>query len=196
MPHPLEDLNTLRTLIRQVYEGHEKRILPAGQNTQAAVLIPLFLKEKKIHVLFTKRTETVRTHKGQIAFPGGARDAEDNDLQYTALRETEEEIGIPGNTVEILAETSPMVTPTQFHVTPFIGIVPYPFDWKINPYETESIIEIPLSHLLDERHHRKGFRMWQDRTYEIHYFDYQEHTVWGVTGFIVYEFLEKLRPHL
>ena len=196
MPHPLEDIDTLRVLIRRAYDKQKKRVLPTAQTTQAAVLIPLFLKDQKIHILLTKRTESVRTHKGQIAFPGGARDADDTDLQSTALRETEEEIGIPCTSVEVLAETNPMVTPTQFHVTPFIGIVPYPFEWKINPHETESIIEIPLSYLLDERHHRKGYRMWQDRTYEIHYYDYQEQTVWGVTGFILYEFLEILRPHL
>ena len=132
MPHPLEDIDTLRVLIRSAYDGQKKRVLPTAQTTQAAVLIPLFLKDQKIHILLTKRTESVRTHKGQIAFPGGARDADDPDLQSTALRETEEEIGIPFTSVEILAETNPMVTPTQFHVTPFIGIVPYPFELKIN----------------------------------------------------------------
>ena len=192
----MPDINNLaecKSLIRTIYEQHNKRRIELGSQTPAAVLVPLFEKNRQVNILFAKRTQTVRHHKGQISFPGGALDPGDRDLSRAALRETEEEIGIRQESVEIIAELDDMFTPTNFRVTPFAGIIPYPYTYELNPYETEEIIEIPLMHLLDNRHHRLGYRRFMNRTIEVHYYDYKDHTVWGVTGHILYELLEKIR---
>jgi 8-oxo-dGTP pyrophosphatase MutT (NUDIX family) len=178
--------------IEAIGRQHPKHALPLESFTAAAVLIPVFLKNGEPHLLFTKRTSTVRHHKGQISFPGGAMDPDDESLTATALRETHEEIGVKPADVKLLAELDDMITPTLFRVTPFVGIIPYPYGFEINADETEELIEVPWTHLSDPSHHRVGTKTFANRTYEIHYYDYQHHTIWGVTGHIVHGLLEKL----
>ena len=106
----MPDINNLaecKSLIRTIYEQHNKRRIELGSQTPAAVLVPLFEKNRQVNILFAKRTQTVRHHKGQISFPGGALDPGDRDLSRAALRETEEEIGIRQESVEIIAELEP-----------------------------------------------------------------------------------------
>ncbi|MBL7994584.1 CoA pyrophosphatase [bacterium] len=194
--YDLNNLDVCRNLIRSIYDKHDKRRIETGSQIPASVLIPFFEKDGQTFILFAKRTQTVRHHKGQISFPGGALDGIDKDLLHAALRETEEEIGIKKDNVDVIAELDDMVTPTNFHVTPFVGIIPYPYEFNLNPHETAELIEIPLSHLLNNQYHRLGYRRFLNRTYEIHYYDYKEHTVWGVTGLILFELLEKLRTAL
>jgi 8-oxo-dGTP pyrophosphatase MutT (NUDIX family) len=179
--------------IEAIGRQHPKRALPLESFTAAAVLIPVFLKNGEPHLLFTKRTSTVRHHKGQISFPGGAMDPGDGSLAATALRETHEEIGVKPADVKLLAELDDMITPTLYRVTPFVGIIPYPYGFEINADETEELIEVPWTHLNDPTHHRVGTKTFANRTYEIHYYDYQHHTIWGVTGHIVRGLLEKLK---
>lgn len=185
-----------REAIEKSYRETPKRRLPLANLTAAAVLVPFFVKNDETHLLFVKRTHTVRHHKGQIAFPGGVRDDTDTDLLDTALRETHEEIGIRRKDITPLAEMDDMITPTNYRVTPFAGSIPYPYELNINPQETDEVISIPLSHLLDSRNHRLGYRRWLDKTYEVHYYDYEQHCVWGVTGWMVHELLERLRSTL
>lgn len=183
-----------RESIRSAYRGRTRKTLPLNDLTAAAVLIPLFEKEDEIFLLLARRTEMVRTHKGQIAFPGGAQDVSDRDLAQTALRETEEEIGIPASEIRILGELDDYPTPTKFRITPYVGTIPYPYAATLNRDETEAIIEFPLGHLMRPQNHRKGFRRHGERTYDIHFFDYGEHTVWGATGLILYDLLDVIRP--
>jgi 8-oxo-dGTP pyrophosphatase MutT (NUDIX family) len=196
MPELLKSLSFYKDLIRANYRDHAKRKMDLPGFTPSAVLVPLFEKNGRAYLLFIKRSLTVTHHKGQISFPGGARDASDKSLLDTALRETEEEIGVGPPAVEIIAELDDMVTPTHFTVTPFAGIIPYPYDFKIDPQETSEVIEIPLQHLLNDAHHRLGYRRFMNKTHEVHYYDYESHTVWGVTGFILNEFLRKIKPGL
>lgn len=179
--------------IRKAFLDHAHVRMPVGDLTPAAVLVPIYEKEGRSHILFAQRTLTVRHHKGQISFPGGARDGTDHTLLETALRETEEEIGVRPADVEILAELDDMVTPTGYHVNPYVGSIPYPYDFRINAAETAALIEVPLDHLMIESHHRLGFRRFQDRIYEVHYYTYQAHTIWGVTGHILHGLLQALR---
>ncbi len=121
----------------------------AGPARPAAVLIPLFVREKALWTLFTKRTDTVEHHKGQISFPGGTKDATDANLWETAIRETEEEIGVPRAGVKILGALPKLVTVTDFEISPFVGAIPYPTQFAPHAGEVESIIEVPVSYLLD-----------------------------------------------
>lgn len=180
------------TRIETIGRRHAKHTLPLESFTAAAVLVPVFVKEGEPHLLFTKRTSTVRHHKGQISFPGGAMDPDDGSLAATALRETHEEIGVDPAHVRLLAELDDMVTPTLFRVTPFVGTIPYPYGFQINADETDELIEVPWSHLSDPSHHRVGTKTFAGRTYEVHYYDYLHHTIWGVTGHIVRGMLMKM----
>ncbi len=121
-----------------------------GPTRPAAVLIPLLQDNGQWRLLFTKRTERVEHHKGQVSFPGGARDPGDSDMLATALRETEEEIGVAPDDVEILGALPPLVTITNFLVYPFVGLIPYPYPFRPNSFEVAGIIETPLDQLVAE----------------------------------------------
>jgi 8-oxo-dGTP pyrophosphatase MutT (NUDIX family) len=189
----MPNLQFYKDLIYSVYQNHSKRRIDFPGFVPSAVLIPLFEKQNEPHILFIKRSLTVRHHKGQISFPGGACDASDRDLLDTALRETDEEIGVSPSSVEMIAELDDIVTPTNFRVTPFAGIIPFPYAFKIDPQETSELIEIPLAHLLNDSHHRLGYRRVFNQTHEVHYYDYKDYTVWGVTGLILHELFQKMK---
>ncbi len=189
----MNNFDNVLSIISEAYSQKPKLKIPNENLRPSAVLVPIFEKNSEPYLLLTKRTEQVSTHKGQIAFPGGAYDSEDYHLQTTAIRETEEEIGLPPDHIQIIAELDDTITPTQFHITPFAGKIEYPETWKINEYEIAELIEVPLSHLLDNRNHRTGFREFQTKIYEIHFYDFNDHVIWGVTGLILFQFLEKIR---
>jgi len=156
---------------------------------KAAVIIPLFYKENEPFLLFTKRTEKVEHHKGQISFPGGAREKGDRDLQVTAVRETWEEMGIRPEDLTVIGRTDNFLTNTHFMVTPFVAHFPHPYPYKINKDEIEQILEVPLQHLMQPEIFRveKWFRngiMW-----DIHYYQFNGQVIWGVTGFLLSNFL-------
>lgn len=156
---------------------------------KAAVLIPIFFKEGQAHILFTKRTDKVQHHKGQISFPGGMHDKNDQNLLKTALRETWEEMGIRSDDIHILGSTDKFLTNTNFMVTPFVGYFSYPYDYNINQDEISEVIEIPLQQLLDpkifeiKRWKRNGI-IW-----DVHFYHFNSDPIWGVTGFLLSNFL-------
>ena len=155
----------------------------------AAVIIPLFFKKGESYLLFTKRTNEVEHHKGQISFPGGMHDAEDEDLKQTALRETWEEMGIKAEDLTILGRTDDFLTNTNFMVRPFVAYFPHPYPYKVNTAEIAKVIEVPLRHLLNskifrvEKWKRKGI-LW-----DVLFYDYFGENIWGVTGFLLSNFL-------
>jgi 8-oxo-dGTP pyrophosphatase MutT (NUDIX family) len=156
---------------------------------KAAVAIPVFFKDGAAHMLFTKRTDTVEHHKGQISFPGGMHDCGDDDLEQTALRETWEEMGIKPDDLSVLGRTDNFLTNTNFMVTPFVTSFPYPYDYKINPDEIVSILEVPVQHLLNDKIFK--IKKWERDGYlwDVHFYDYFGENIWGVTGFLLSNFL-------
>lgn len=159
----------------------------------AAVLIPLYVREKALWTLFTKRTDLVEHHKGQISFPGGGADAADANLWETAVRETEEEIGVPRSTVRILGALPRLVTVTEFEVAPFVGAIPYPFVFAPHPGEVESIIEVPLSYLLDPMVVEERPVKWKGQDVLTLVYHYKGHAIWGATARILADFLTVMR---
>jgi 8-oxo-dGTP pyrophosphatase MutT (NUDIX family) len=155
----------------------------------AAVIIPLFYKDKQPCILFTKRTDKVEHHKGQISFPGGAHETNDQHLQETALRETWEEMGIRPEDMTVIGRTDNFLTNTHFMVTPFVAHFSYPYAYLINKDEIEDIIEVPLRHLMKP----ETFRMekWEKESiiWDIHYYHFDKEVIWGVTGFLLTNFL-------
>ncbi len=183
----------MKERIRRILSQREKQnIVGTGAPlAPAAVILPLYHKEGEYHILFTKRTEKVEHHKGQISFPGGARHEEDRSLEDTALRETFEEIGVHPEDVEILGELDNMRTvSSSFLITPFVAVIPYPYEFTVNTDEIEELLEVPIAALLDEKNYREEFQIYQGITYWGSVYEYRGKVIWGATARILKQFLD------
>lgn len=148
----------------------------------AAVLIPLVHREGGTTVLLTQRTDDMPSHAGQIAFPGGRQQAEDADAVATALRETEEEVGLTRAFVEVIGPVDLYRTGTGYEITPIVGIVTPGFITRADPREVADVFEVPLAHFLDERNHRIDSRVWRGRERRYYAMPYGERYIWGATA--------------
>lgn len=148
----------------------------------AAVLVPLVRRESGITVLLTQRTEDMPSHAGQIAFPGGRKQAEDADAKDTALRETEEEVGISRSFVQVVGEVDHYRTGTGYEIAPVVGIVTPGFTIHADPREVADVFEVPLSHFLDAQNHRIDSRVWQGRERRYYAMPYGDRYIWGATA--------------
>ncbi len=158
---------------------------------EACVLIPIFKKEEKIHLLFTKRSNHVEHHKNQISFPGGGVDDTDVSLEDTALREAYEEIGLKREDVEILGRLDDTITyASGYIVHPFVGLIPYPYDFRINKREVDKIISVPLSFLFQEGLPKVRSIYHDGKLYNSLAFEYNGEIIWGATARIMQNFLE------
>ena len=180
----------LKSRIRQVLTERQKVRVGIEGHTEAAVLLPIYKGPQEHHILFTKRTEALEKHKGQISFPGGVRHEEDGSLLDTALRESCEEIGLKPGDVEILGELDEIRTPTTlYHITPFVGMIPHPYEFKINRSEVEEIIEVPVSVLRDPRNYWEETRIYAGKSWPISHYRYGDRVIWGATARILKDFL-------
>lgn len=161
----------------------------------AGVLLPLFRKNDETHILLTKRTDKVDQHKGQISFPGGAFSVEDMDCLTTALRETEEEIGIEMDLIEVLGELDQVVTMTDFRICPYVGIIPYPYPFKLSPFEVDRLIELPLDYLLEHAEVKETTFTLQGKPFVNLVLDYQGDIIWGATARILKNFMDILMEY-
>jgi 8-oxo-dGTP pyrophosphatase MutT (NUDIX family) len=157
------------------------------------VLVPIIDRPDGLSVLFTLRTSHLKKHSGQVSFPGGRAEAGDASAEFTALRESEEEIGLKSDKVEVLARLPDYFTRnTGYRVTPVIGLLTPPFELAPDPNEVEDIFEVPLDFLLDPRNHRRATREFNGRTVEFWEMPYRDRYIWGATaGMVVnlYRFL-------
>jgi 8-oxo-dGTP pyrophosphatase MutT (NUDIX family) len=165
----------------------------AGGSTEAAVLVPLYFDRGDLHAVFTKRREDLSRHAGEISFPGGRRDFPDEDLQVTALREAEEEIGLVRDDVEIVGALPPTGTfVTGFRIHPFVGRIKAGHVWRVEPREVEAVLELSLSDLV------RGFEMQRlirkGVPFKTPTFTVGDHLVWGATARILNELLDRLGP--
>jgi len=179
--------------IKKTLASRTKNYLPDQRLRRAAVLIPLFKKNGEYHILLTKRTEKVKHHKGQISFPGGRQDQKDPNLLATALREAEEEMGIAPKDVELLGELDDFCTAsTDFCISPFVALIPYPYPFRVNPHEIAEVIEAPLSALRRESQMRQEIFLSEGEPFLVYFYQYQGYTIWGATARILKEFLDIL----
>jgi 8-oxo-dGTP pyrophosphatase MutT (NUDIX family) len=158
----------------------------------AAVLVPLFVQEEELRVLFTQRTLMVKDHRGQIAFPGGVRDPEDPNLLTTALRETFEEIGLAPQAVEILGSLAGVTTITGYHIHPFVGQIPHPYDFRPSPQEVERLLALPIMDFYPTERWSSGPYVFQGRTTRVCYWQNGAEVVWGATARILLNLLAHL----
>lgn len=172
--------------------GRQRQVLNEPSLKPAAVLMPLLVRDRREHLILTRRTETVRHHKGQIAFPGGHQDPGE-DLLATALRETYEEIGVSPKDVQVIGAIDDIATITNFRVTPFLGTIPYPYDFTLEKREIAELLLVPVEALLDENNITKNLISGRDGTsFEVYYFDWEGTVIWGATGRIVAQLLNLL----
>lgn len=186
MPSELaHDPVAFKETLRRILIGRVRRREDDPALTCAAVLVPMLFRDGEWHVVVTQRTQHVEHHKGQISFPGGACEDQDVDLEATALRETFEEIGIPPDSVEILGVLDDFRTITSFVVTPFVAVVPASLDYRVEACEVESVLEVPLSFLLDPKSSRVEPREHEGRLYQVLFWDLGSYTIWGATAQIL-----------
>jgi len=154
----------------------------AGKVTKAAVLIPLLLKEDGLSVLLTQRTNHLRDHAGQISFPGGRMDPGDQSPNDTALRESQEEIGLDPRRVEIIGHLPQYLTVSGYSVTPVVGLVQAQAEYVLDEFEVADVFEVPLSFLLDPANHQ--VRLWQSEQGGRRFYSmpYENRFIWGATA--------------
>ena len=179
--------------IQDLLEGRPGRELSVPGRRLAAVLLPLYRHNGDHGVIFTKRSETVPHHRGQMSFPGGGFEAGDGTLRRTALRECEEEIGLQAAHVQVLGQLDDLVTSnSNYLVRPFVGTIPYPYPFIVDRRETASIVEVPLCFLRRQNPRGYELREFEGREVRSVFFDYQGHVIWGTTGKILKQFLDLL----
>ena len=176
--------------VRRRLAAQPRRDPEQGNARRAAVLVPLFVREQMLWVVFTRRTETVEHHRGQISFPGGAEEPIDEDLSATALRETHEELGILPQDVRLLGTLSPIVTVTDFYVAPFVAAIPQPYVFAPAESEIAEVVEAPVAALSDPA--VKETRSLPGRDQPVLFYRYGAHVIWGATAGILSELLEAL----
>ncbi len=188
------DLEAVRKKVEAALADRRRRVVDSESLIPAAVLL-LLTNRRGPHVVFAKRTEDVAHHKGQFSFPGGIVETWDGSRLETALREAQEEIGLPPSAVDILGTLDDTETrATQFVITPFVGMISRPVSYTPDGKEIERVLEVPLEALLDPANVR--VEMWE-RDGEIHpvyFYEYNGETIWGATARILKQFLDLVFP--
>jgi len=182
--------------IGDILSRRERTAIEHPSFLRAAVIVPLFKKEGNCHVLFTRRTDRVKYHKGQISFPGGGFDEDDADLKRTALRETFEEIGVCEKDIRVLGILDDVVTISQFVVTPYVAIFPYPYPFHVSPIEIDELVEVPLAALLSPECFGKKEIIDNGLKKIVDSYQYKQYTIWGATARILKQFLDLLPKSL
>jgi 8-oxo-dGTP pyrophosphatase MutT (NUDIX family) len=186
----------IRDDLRRVLLSPEKATrLDVRGRTDAAVLVALYVLDDQLYAVFTKRRDDLRRHAGEISFPGGRCEADDRDLAATALREAEEEIGLPREAVEIVGALQPTPTiATGYAIYPFVALIEPGREWTLSPGEVEQVLELPFSALragyARRRLIRRGLPVRTD-TYVV-----DENLIWGATARILADLFDRIGPLL
>jgi 8-oxo-dGTP pyrophosphatase MutT (NUDIX family) len=183
MPQPSQS-DVLRGLSQLSLTGKRYTLAIEGFR-RAGVLVPLILNGGGTELLFTRRTDHVETHKGQISFPGGMSDEGDEDIVQTALRETEEELGIGASHVEIRGILDDLAVPSGFIITPVVGVLSGLPPLRPNPQEVAEAFTVPVGFFCDTRNGRSELRDFRGAKREVWFYQHGEHNIWGATAMIV-----------
>ena len=178
--------------IRQFLESFQRQECNNRDLFPAGVLIPLFERNGELHVVLTQRTDEVEHHKGQISFPGGVKNGRDTTIIETALRETEEEIGLPRNAVNVLGMLNDFQTPSGFRITPVVAFLLSVPLFFINTAEVSQIFDVPLSFFLDVRNERVEQHERSGKMINVYFYRYGQYEIWGATAAMLRSFLHDL----
>ncbi|MFW9924283.1 MAG: NUDIX hydrolase [Candidatus Thorarchaeota archaeon] len=179
--------------IKSALVNYHSKKLPDDGSKRGAVLIPIFEENNELIIIFTKRTEDLPTHKGQISFPGGKIEEKDNSLLACAYREVYEEIGIPAEKVEYLGELNQRKTnSSNILLSSFVGKINHPFLIKINEAEVHEIINVPLNYFFDNTLWSSQNVILDNEKTTIWFIEYKSHIIWGSTAQITRELIDIL----
>ncbi len=174
------------------WNGGLADLFPRENLREAAVLVAVVERAGEASVILTKRTETLRSHSGQIAFPGGRVDPDDESAEAAALREAEEEIGLARATVEVVGRLPDYLTGSGYRIAPVLGIAQPSFTLTLNPAEVDAAFEVPLRFLMTEANHREESRLWQGVERKYYAMPWEDRRIWGVTAGILRVLYERL----
>ncbi len=175
------------------FEG-DGRLLVERQPAAASVLVPLVARDDGTRLLLTRRTEHLRDHAGQISFPGGRAEDHDADVAATALREAEEEVGLPHDVVEVLGTLPAYTTVTNFVVTPVVALVTPPFTLALDSFEVAEAFEVPMDFLMNPAHHRRHVMAYGGGERHFLSMPWGDYFIWGATAAMIrnlYRFLSE-----
>ena len=177
--------------ISTILQSRTPRVLGAEHLKPAAVLVPIQERADGDYLVLTQRAAMLSTHRGQVAFPGGRVDHEDSGPLAAALRESQEEIGVQPRDVRVLGQLDQVTAASNYLVTPFIGVIPFPYEFRLNPAETTAVFSVPVSALLDpERFRMEPRPNASPRRDPIYHFHYEGWDIWGATARIITQLLE------
>lgn len=190
-PHIADFPGSVRDWIASALPKSPKR-LDEPHLVPAAVLVPIVMRDGAPRLVLTRRTMTVATHKGQISFPGGHVEPQDDGPVATALREANEEIGLPPDKVEVLGLLDDSSTITRFIITPVVALVDSRARLTVDPREVDIIIEVSLHDLLTPQNHRLCDLTHQGTVFTYHRYDIAGHNIWGATAGIIHRLISRL----
>jgi 8-oxo-dGTP pyrophosphatase MutT (NUDIX family) len=186
---------TIQSLIYALGNQQTNHSLEHSTKVKAAVLVPIIDSPNGLQLLFTRRTNLIKSHPGQISFPGGRVEANDSSLEATALRETYEEVGLPPDQVTVIGRLpeSETLSGDGYLVTPVVGILSPPLTLSADPIEVAEIFEVPLEFLLNPRHQQQRYQQWQGQWLDFYVINYKGYSIWGLTAKIVVGLSEILK---
>jgi 8-oxo-dGTP pyrophosphatase MutT (NUDIX family) len=184
-----------RALRAVLLDAAEAASLDVHGRIDAAVLVPLYVSGGELHAVFTRRRDHLRRHPGEISFPGGRQDDDETDLRLTALREAEEEIGLPARAVELVGALQPTPTiATNYAVYPFVGLIEPGRAWELSANEVAEVMEVPLSALRAGYERRRLLRRGVPFRTDVYVVG--EDVIWGATARMVGDLLDRLPDDL
>lgn len=178
--------------LRRILDSRPADAIDPGELRRAAVLILLIPEGETFRILFSHRSPDLRVHSGQISFPGGGAEPGEQ-LELAALRETEEEVGVPPDAVELIGRLDDIITRTGFVVAPFVGILRRSVEFRLHEVEVTHIYEVPMPVLLDGGNPEIRFLQYRDRTYPSYFYKHPPIEIWGLTARILKGFLDLVR---
>jgi len=179
--------------LRKKLARYERRVVAAGSLTKSAVLIPIVKGASGLELLLTKRTDRVEHHKGQISFPGGACDPAEITPSETALRESQEEIGLPPSAVSLLGPMDDIQTPSGFIITPVVGYIETLPPLHLNADEVAEVVLVPFEKFFDDTLRRSKSREVEGKIVEVFFYDVWKEPVWGATALFVKRLVDLLK---
>lgn len=203
-------LDEMRALFATAAGGHTVNGVPFARNRRgdhdlnpgmavptdplaAAVLVPIVEREDHLTILLTRRSDTLPVHSGQVSFPGGRVEDDDPDHIAAALRETEEEIGLAPDRIDVIGRLDTYITRTGYEVTPVVGLLRPPFDLIPDPVEVAEVFEVPLAFIMNPGNHERHSREWQRATRHFYVLPYDGYYIWGATAGMLVNLADVLR---
>lgn len=186
------DLSDIRNGDHVLNHGPEEILRLAGEVRPAAVLVPIVRYTNTLNILLTLRSDHLPSHAGQVAFPGGKVDQTDKNPLDTALRETEEEVGIHRKHIEILGCLDSYQTASGFRILPIVGMINEGYSYQIDTNEVADIFEVPLDFLMSPDNHKKESMVWKNKERFFYSMPWQDRYIWGATAGIIRNLYERL----